>query len=66
MIQGIKLTQAHSTIGEDTYHKRFVIPVSLPSGSPDKYNKPFFAAINTCTVKKVIQAISESDKQITE
>ena len=63
---GISLTQDHSTIGEDKYHKRFAIKVSLPEGFPAKYKKPLLAAANTCTVKKVIQAMPEFDIQIAE
>lgn len=63
---GISLTQDHSTIGEDKYHKRFAIQVSLPEGFPAKYKKPLLAAANTCTVKKVIQAMPEFDIQIAE
>ncbi|WP_293746656.1 OsmC family protein [uncultured Paraglaciecola sp.] len=64
--QGISLTQEHSTIGEDKYHKRFSIKVSLPEGFPEKYKKALLAAANTCTVKKVIQAMPEFDIQIAE
>jgi putative redox protein len=64
--QGIKLTQTHSTIGEDKYQKRFAISVTLPEGFPDKYQKALLAAANTCTVKKVIQAMPEFDIQIVE
>ena len=64
--QGISLTQEHSNIGEDKYHKRFSIKVSLPEGFPEKYKKALLAAANTCTVKKVIQAMPEFDIQIAE
>jgi ribosomal protein S12 methylthiotransferase accessory factor len=64
--EGIKLTQEHSTIGEDKFHKRFAITVTLPEGFPDKYKKALLAAANTCTVKKVIQAIPEFDIQIAD
>ncbi|GAC18867.1 OsmC family protein [Paraglaciecola arctica] len=64
--EGIKLTQEHATIGEDKYHKRFSISVTLPQGFPDKYKKALLAAANTCTVKKVIQAMPEFDIQIAD
>jgi putative redox protein len=64
--EGIKLSQAHSTIGEDKYQKRFAISVTLPEGFPDKYKKALLAAANTCTVKKVIQAMPEFEIQIAE
>lgn len=64
--KGIVLTQEHSTIGEDKYHKRFSIKVSLPEGFPDKYKKALLAAANTCTVKKVIQAMPEFEIEIAE
>lgn len=62
--QGISLIQEHSTIGEDKYHKRFAIKVSLPEEFPEIYKKALLAAANTCTVKKVIQAMPEFDIQI--
>jgi ribosomal protein S12 methylthiotransferase accessory factor len=64
--EGIKLAQEHSTIGEDKYHKRFAITVTLPEGFPVKYRKALLAAANTCTVKKVIQAMPEFDIQIAD
>lgn len=64
--EGISLTQEHSTIGEDKYHKGFAITVTLPEGFPNKNKKALLAAANTCTVKKVIQAIPEFDIQIAE
>jgi hypothetical protein len=41
IIQGIKLTQAHSPLGMDAHHKGFVISDSLPAACPDKYKKIF-------------------------
>jgi ribosomal protein S12 methylthiotransferase accessory factor len=64
--EGISLTQEHTSIGEDKYHKRFAISVILPEGFPEKYKKALLAAANTCTVKKVIQAMPEFDIQIAE
>lgn len=64
--EGIKLTQENSNIGEDKYHKRFAISVTLPEGFPDKYKKALLAAANTCTVKKVIQAMPEFDIHIVD
>ena len=66
IVQGIKLTQTQSTIDEDKYYKRFVIPISLHAGSPDKYKELFLAAANTCNIKKLIQAMPESNVQIVE
>lgn len=62
--EGITLTQEHATIGEDKYQKRFEISVVLPAGFPDKYKKALLAAANTCTVKKVIQAMPEFNIKI--
>jgi ribosomal protein S12 methylthiotransferase accessory factor len=64
--EGISLTQEQTTIGEDKYQKRFAISVTLPEGFPDKYKKAILAAANTCTVKKVIQAVPEFDIQIAQ
>jgi putative redox protein len=64
--EGITLTQEHSTIGEDKYHKRFNISVTLPDNFPDKYKHALLAAANTCTVKKVIQAMPEFAIEIVE
>lgn len=63
---GISLFQEHSTVGEDKYQKRFAITVTLPAGFPEKYKKALLAAANTCTVKKVIQAMPEFDIQIAD
>ena len=64
--EGISLSQEHHTIGEDKFHKHFAIKVSLPEAFPEKYKKALLAAANTCTVKKVIQAMPEFDIQIAE
>ena len=40
--------------------------VEGPEGFPEKYKKALLAAANTCTVKKVIQAMPEFDIQIAE
>lgn len=64
--QGISLSQDHTTIGEDKYHKSFAISVTLPDDFPAKYKKALLAAANTCTVKKVIQAMPEFDIRIAE
>jgi ribosomal protein S12 methylthiotransferase accessory factor len=57
--EGISVTQDNSNVGEDKYHKRFSIAVTLPDNFPQKYKKALLAAANTCTVKKVIQAMPE-------
>lgn len=64
--EGITLTQDNSNIGEDKYHKRFSITVTLPDSFPKKYRKALLAAANTCTVKKVIQAMPEFEIEIAE
>jgi putative redox protein len=64
--QGVKLTQENSNIGEDKYHKRFAISVSLPEGFPEKYKEALLAVANTCSVKKVNQAMPEFDIQIAD
>ncbi|WP_421134021.1 OsmC family protein [Alteromonas sp. A079] len=63
---GISLSQEHSTVGEDKYRKAFSINVSLPEDFPEKYKKALLAAANSCTVKKVIQAMPEFSIQIDE
>ncbi|WP_158971129.1 OsmC family protein [Paraglaciecola sp. L3A3] len=64
--EGISLTQDNNNIGEDKYHKRFNIVVTLPDSFPQKYRKALLAAANTCTVKKVIQAMPEFEIAIAE
>lgn len=63
---GISLSQEHSSVGEDKYRKAFSINVSLPEDFPEKYKKALLAAANSCTVKKVIQAMPEFSIQIDE
>lgn len=63
---GISLSQEHSTVSEDKYRKAFSINVSLPEDFPEKYKKALLAAANSCTVKKVIQAMPEFSIQIDE
>lgn len=63
---GISLSQEHSTVGEDKYRKAFSINVSLPEDFPEKYKKALLAAANSCTVKKVIQAMPEFSIKIDE
>ena len=63
---GISLSQEHSTVGEDKYRKAFSINVSLPEDFPKKYKKALLAAANSCTVKKVIQAMPEFSIKIDE
>ena len=62
--EGITLSQEHSTIGEDKFRKAFSIKVSLPKDFPEKYKKAVLAAANSCTVKKVVQAMPEFNIQI--
>ena len=42
------------------------ISVELPDSFPKKYKKALIASANTCTVKKVIQAMPEFDITIAE
>ena len=59
--EGLKVVQNNENIGEDHYKKHISLSVTLPIGFPDKYKKALLAAANTCTVKKVIQAMPEFD-----
>jgi len=56
--QGMSLKQNNENVDEDG-KKLFSIEITLPDGFPDKYKKALVAAVNTCTVKKVIQAVPE-------
>ena len=56
--QGMTLTQNNENV-DDNGKKLFSIEINLPDGFPDKYKKALIAAVNTCTVKKVIQAVPE-------
>jgi len=59
---GLKIVQNNENISEeDSYKKKITLEVTLPDGFPNKYNKAILAAANTCTVKKVIQAMPEFD-----
>lgn len=59
---GLKIVQNNENISEhDNYKKKITLEVTLPEGFPNKYNKAILAAANTCTVKKVIQAMPEFD-----
>jgi len=63
---GIKVIQNNSNIGEEKYQKKFSISVELPASFPQKYKKALLAAANTCTVKKVVQAMPEFEISIVE
>ncbi|KAF7763238.1 hypothetical protein PUND_b0591 [Pseudoalteromonas undina] len=56
--EGMTLTQNNENVDENG-QKLFSIEIGLPEGFPDKYKKALIAAVNTCTVKKVIQAVPE-------
>ncbi|TMO73563.1 hypothetical protein CWC17_10630 [Pseudoalteromonas sp. S3785] len=56
--EGMTLTQNNENIDEEG-KKLFSIEINLPDGFPQKYKKALIAAVNTCTVKKVIQAQPE-------
>jgi uncharacterized OsmC-like protein len=62
---GIKISQENSNIDDnDRYKKQLSISVELPESFPKKYHKAVLAAANTCTVKKVIQAMPEFEMTI--
>ncbi|KTF11626.1 MULTISPECIES: OsmC family protein [unclassified Pseudoalteromonas] len=56
--EGMTLTQNNENVDENG-KKLFSIEINLPDGFPQKYKKALIAAVNTCTVKKVIQAAPE-------
>jgi ribosomal protein S12 methylthiotransferase accessory factor len=56
--QGMTLTQNNENV-DDNGKKQFAIEINLPDEFPTKYKKALIAAVNTCTVKKVIQAHPE-------
>ncbi|GEB72735.1 MULTISPECIES: OsmC family protein [Pseudoalteromonas] len=56
--KGMTLTQNNENV-DDNGKKLFSIEINLPDGFPVKYKKALIAAVNTCTVKKVIQAVPE-------
>jgi ribosomal protein S12 methylthiotransferase accessory factor len=63
--KGLKVVQNNENLSEDNhYKKKITLSVTLPEDFPKKYNKAILAAANTCTVKKVIQAIPEFDINI--
>jgi len=64
---GIKITQENFSIDDaDHYKKKIAISVQIPEHFPAKYHKALIAAANTCTVKKVIQALPEFEISIAE
>lgn len=63
--EGLKVVQNNENVcEEDHYKKRITLEVTLPNDFPKKYNKAILAAANTCTVKKVVQAMPEFDINI--
>ena len=63
--EGLKVVQNNENISEeDSYKKKITLEVTLPDGFPKKYSKAILAAANTCTVKKVVQAMPEFDISI--
>jgi len=56
--EGMTLTQNNENIDEHG-KKLFSIEITVTDSFPDKYRKALIAAVNTCTVKKVIQAVPE-------
>jgi len=64
---GITLSQNNENANdenEDKYKKVISIKVNLPEQFPQKYRKALIASANTCTVKKVIQAMPEFEISI--
>jgi len=60
--EGLKVVQSNENISEDdSYKKKITLEVTLPNDFPKKYSKAILAAANTCTVKKVVQAMPEFD-----
>ncbi len=60
--EGIKIFQHNENIAgakEGKYKKKLSLSVQLPDSFPKKYHKALIASANTCTVKKVIQAMPE-------
>jgi len=59
---GLKVAQKNENISEENhYKKKITLEVTLPENFPKKYNKAILAAANTCTVKKVVQAMPDFD-----
>ncbi|TRX55691.1 OsmC family protein [Thalassomonas sp. M1454] len=63
---GIVISQTNQAIGDDHYKKKFNISVTLPDSFPKKYRKAVLSAANSCTVKKVIQALPEFEISLAE
>ncbi len=60
--EGLTVVQHNSNIdSQDKYKKKIVLEVTVPDDFPQKYRKALIKAANTCTVKKVIQAMPEFD-----
>ena len=57
--QGIQVSQANESLSEEKFKKQLRLTVKLPDDFPVKYRKAVLAAANSCTVKKVIQAMPE-------
>ena len=65
--EGLKVIQNNENIDEDDhYKKKMRIEVIIPDDFPKKYRKALLASANTCTVKKVIQAMPEFEIVIAE
>ncbi|MCV2885158.1 OsmC family protein [Aestuariibacter sp. AA17] len=62
--EGLKITQSHTSDEADKYKKHFVLDVALPPTFPEKYKKAIIAAVNTCSVKRVIQAQPEFEVNV--
>lgn len=61
--EGIKVIQENTNV-DDKYKKNIAMSVELPDSFPQKYKKALMAAANTCTVKKVVQAMPDFEISI--
>jgi ribosomal protein S12 methylthiotransferase accessory factor len=63
--EGLFVVQHNENVsGDDKYKKKMTLEVTVPNGFPTKYRKALLAAANTCTVKKVIQAMPDFEIEI--
>ncbi|NQY64999.1 MAG: OsmC family protein [Alteromonadaceae bacterium] len=62
--EGIKVTQNNENTGDEKHKKKMMLSVELPDNFPNKYRKALLSAANTCTVKKVIQAMPEFEIEL--
>ena len=61
----IKVIQNDIQVDENNFYKRkFEINVKLPADFPEKYKKALQKTAESCTVKKVIQAVPEFELKL--